>query len=338
MKTTKNIFLVLALVAVLLFCSVGAFAAEETEPALVGYQLNLGDDLTLRMFVEAQSNTVVEVSVAGKTTSYDLSTITPDENGRYVIAAHMAATQMTETITLNFMQGGVSVSQKTYTIRQYALEILQGDYPDKTKAMVQQMLNYGAAAQQYFGVNTEKLANAGYEITEEVTLPAEYEATVVSGSIDGMQFYGASLVCGNKLALRYYFTGSVDGVSYGDYEVIEKNGMHYVEVPGINPQDYAKSITLTATKGEDKLSVSYSPLYYIIRMSEKGSTELKTLLNALYGYHSAAVEYVKRLSQEGAFFGAAGGYTTTNGFDISKDQGENATIQAVGNAPVFTPK
>lgn len=165
MKTTKNIFLVLALVAVLLFCSVGAFAAEETEPALVGYQLNLGDDLTLRMFVEAQSNTVVEVSVAGKTTSYDLSTMTPDENGRYVIAAHMAATQMTETITLNFMQGGVSVSQKTYTIRQYALEILQGDYPDKTKAMVQHMLNYGAAAQQYFGINTGNLANDGYEMS-----------------------------------------------------------------------------------------------------------------------------------------------------------------------------
>ena len=34
-----------------------------------------------------------------------------------------------------------------------------------------------------------------------------------------------------------------------DYAVTEKDGMHYVEVAGINPQDYCNAITLTATKG-----------------------------------------------------------------------------------------
>ena len=283
--------------------------------------------LTLHFYVKADSATDVTATVNEKTDSYDLGSMEPDANGQYVISVALAAAQMTEEITLDFVKNGASVLQKIYSIRGYADAILEGNYSAKTKELVRHMLNYGAAAQQYFGVNTEKLANAGYEITEEVTLPAEYEAIAVSGSIAGMQFYGASLVFDNKIAVRYYFTGSVDGVSYGDYEVIEKNGMHYVEVPGINPQDYAKSIAITATKGEESMTVSYSPLNYIIRMSEKGSDDLKTLINALYGYHAAAVEYVNNAG----FFGSAYGYETDSQMDLIADTGANTGTVSVAN-------
>ena len=335
MKTTKNIFLVLALVAVLLFCSVGVFAAEETEPALVGYQLNLGDDLTLRMFVEAQSNTVVEVSVAGKTTSYDLSTMTPDENGRYVIAAHMAATQMTETITLNFMQGGVSVSQKTYTIRQYALEILQGDYPDKTKAMVQHMLNYGAAAQQYFGINTGNLANDGYEMSYEAQLPEGYEKVELSGGISDVQPVGATLLFKEKITLRYIFdaeslegvTFSANGVTYTPKET-NTQGQYYVDVPGISPQEYATRVKLSATKGEETLAITYSPMHYIVRMSKKSeNTAMKALVNALHGYHEIAIEYTRKTG----LFGEVDVNKTDSQMDLSADNGAHTGTVTVGN-------
>ena len=338
-KHTRILSLLLAMIMVFSLFPVSAFATETGTPAVVSQQLNLGDDLTMHFYVTAEVNTVVNATVNGETIQHDLSKMTPDSNGQYVIAVKLAAAQMTEAITLDFLQNDVSVLQKTYSVRDYAVAILEGNYPENTKNMVLYMLGYGAAAQNYFGVNTGALANAGYN-TEAVQLPTEYEAMAINGAVDGMRFYGASLVFENQIAVRYYFKAdSTEGVTFtangARYNAVAKNGMHYVEIPGINPQDYAKSITLTAAKGEEKLSVSYSPLNYIIRMSEKGSTELKTLLNALYGYHSAAVEYVKRLSQEGAFFGAAGGYTTTNGFDISKDQGENATIQAVGNAPQY---
>ena len=338
-KHTRILSLLLAMIMVFSLFPVSAFATETGTPAVVSQQLNLGDDLTMHFHVTAEENTVVNATVNGNTTQHDLSQMAPDSNGQYVIAVKLAAAQMTEAITLDFLQNDVSVLQKTYSVRDYAVAILEGNYPENTKNMVLYMLGYGAAAQNYFGVNTGALANAGYN-TEAVQLPTEYEAMAINGAVDGMRFYGASLVFENQIAVRYYFKAdSTEGVTFtangARYNAVAKNGMHYVEIPGINPQDYAKSITLTAAKGEEKLSVSYSPLNYIIRMSEKGSTELKTLLNALYGYHSAAVEYVKRLSQEGAFFGAAGGYTTTNGFDISKDQGENATIQAVGNAPQY---
>ena len=332
-KHTRILLLFLAMIMVFSLLPAGVFAAENSAPEVVYQQLSLGDDLTMHFYVKADSATDVTVTVNKKTDSYDLGSMEPDANGQYVISVALAAAQMTEDITLDFVKNGASVLQKIYSIRGYADAILEGNYSAKTKELVRHMLNYGAAAQQYFGVNTNKLANAGYEIKQEVTLPAEYKATVVSGGIDGMQFYGASLVCDNKLAVRYYFTGSVDGVSYGDYEVIEKYGMHYVEVPGINPQDYAKSITLTATKGEENLSVSYSPLNYIIRMSETdSSTELKALLKALYGYHAAAVEYVNNAG----FFGEAYGYVTDSQMNLFADTGANkGTVNVANNGISF---
>ena len=39
------------------------------------------------------------------------------------------------------------------------------------------------------------------------------------------------------------------------------------------------------------LTVTYGPMNYIVRMNEKGSDALKTLLKALYNYHLAAKAY-----------------------------------------------
>lgn len=338
MNKTKLLSLIMAVIMVLGMLPMSVFAAEPAAPEVVSQQLNLSDDLTMRFYVKADSNTVVNATVAGVTSAYNLSTMTADENGQYVVPVSLAAAQMSEEITLDFLQNGENVLQKTYTIRDYAVTILEGNYPARTKKMVRYMLHYGAKAQQYFDVNTGSLVNVGYEITEEAALPSEYEAMSVSGSVSGLRFYGASLVFENKIAVRYYFTGSVEGVDFGDYDAISKGDMYYVEVPGINPQDYAKNITLSVTKGAETLAVSYSPLNYIIRMSEKGNDELKALLNALYGYHTAAIEYVKNKEQEGMFFGSAGSFVSSPVIDLSTDCGEMPylVLDAHKSTPLYT--
>ncbi len=327
MKLKKFLAVVISFVMLLAMFPATVLAADNTAPEVVSQQLSLGDDLTLKFYVKADSATVVNVTVNGNSVAYDLGTMQTDNDGYYVIPARLAAAQMTEEIALVFLQNDVPVLQKTYTIRDYAVAILEGNYPATTKNLVRNMLGYGAKAQQYFGVNTENLADVGYENTDAVTLPTECEAMSVSGSISGLKFYGASLVFDNKIAVRFYFTGSVDSVNFGDYDVVAKNGLYYVEVPGINPQDYDKSIVLSASKAEETLTVSYSPLNYILRMSEKGSETLKLLLSALYGYHAAAVEYVNHTG----FFGNAYGYATASQMDLSADTGANTGTVTVAN-------
>lgn len=95
----------------------------------------------------------------------------------------------------------------------------------------------------------------------------------------------------NKIAVRYYFTVTGDVNSYTftvngtEYEPVQKDNMYYIEVADINPQDLDDAITVAVN---DTLTVSYSPMNYIVRMSTKGSENLKALMKALYNYHLAA--------------------------------------------------
>ena len=75
---------------------------------------------------------------------------------------------------------------------------------------------------------------------------------------------------------------------------LQNHGLYYIDVEGINPQDLDTAITVLVTKGTDELNVTYNPMCYIMRMyNGKGSDSLKALLQAMYGYHLAAKEYVK---------------------------------------------
>ena len=115
----------------------------------------------------------------------------------------------------------------------------------------------------------------------------------VTDKISGLSFYGASLVYRDRIAVRYYFTGDVTGCTFtangNTYTPVAKDGMYYIEIADILPQNLDQQITLTVTdaSGND-LTVTYGPMNYIVRMNEKGSVELQNLLKALYNYHLAA--------------------------------------------------
>ena len=72
------------------------------------------------------------------------------------------------------------------------------------------------------------------------------------------------------------------------------NGLYYVEVADINPQDLGNNIELIVCDTEgNMLTVIYSPLTYITRMyNGNGSANLKALLQAMYGYFDAAKNFV----------------------------------------------
>ena len=71
---------------------------------------------------------------------------------------------------------------------------------------------------------------------------------------------------------------------------IEKDGMYYVEVADINPQDLDDAVEVAVTCADQTLTVAYSPMNYIVRMYNKETTSdnLKALLAAMYTYHVAA--------------------------------------------------
>ena len=300
MKTAKKFFallLVISLMASMLAMGVSATGGAQ----IVSQQLSLGDDLTMRFGVEVdsqyQSDAVISVTVAGKTDSYNVAEMTAND-GKYVVSVDLAAAQMTDAIEVKVVSGETELDADEYSVRAYCQYLLNGDYTDATKQMVKEVLNYGAKAQVYFNYNANDLANAGYALETTATVPTEGYEMTVDGSVAGINLYGASMLFNSKIAVRYYFsisdisgyTFTANGVSYE--AVAKQEGLYYVEIGDINPQEYADMINLTVSDGTDSLVVGYCPLSYIIRMNKKtSSVEMKDLLAAMYSYYLEAISF-----------------------------------------------
>ena len=215
---------VLLLVLMLLvgLLPVGAFAAESTGAEVKGRVLHLGADLTLRLYTSIEdaykTDGVVTVSVGNQVkNTYNVNEMTAGENGYYEFCANFAAAQITETITLRLVSGGNEVYTYETTAKDYLEDLLQYETATASdKRLALQLMTYGAAAQQYFGYKEDTLANAGYELTSQVTVP-EALSPVIKGSVDGVSFYGASMLLQDVVSLRLYFNvpgGDVSGYTF----------------------------------------------------------------------------------------------------------------------------
>ena len=286
-------------------------------------QLSLSDDLTMRFDLLVsdtyKETATVTVTVGGEVVADNVlfSTLADGTTGCKRVEVALAAAQMMDDIVITISNDGTVLFEETYSVKAYAQYLLDGDYGSKTENLANAVLNYGANAQLFFGYNTDNLANAGLTAPEAVEIPEVNTENMVSGGIDGVIFNGASLVFVSKVAVRFYFyvDSNISEYTFSTGAApVYKDGRYYVEVSGINPQDYGKDIVLTVTKGGQEMTITYSPMAYISRMYGKTTDEsLKNLLMAMYQYHRAAVAYVAEDVVRGDYFAA----------------GESATIDVV---------
>ncbi len=296
----KMCTIVLALCMLIGILPVSVLAEDSVNTRIVSQQLSLGDDLTMRFYAQIESSyiddAVMTVATGGNTATYAIKNMAAEKDGTYLFSTDLAAAQMTESINLTLVSGGTEILSKTYSIQDYAISLLQGNYTNETKALVREMLNYGAKAQLYFDYKTDDLANTGYTTDTTAKIPEEIPQIAVNGRVSGITYYGAAMVFESKLAVRYYFAASsgVDGYTFAvgenTYKPEPKDGLYYIEVPGINPQDMDTLMEVAVTDGTDTLTISYSPMHYITRMysHENSSDALKELLQAAYDYYTAA--------------------------------------------------
>lgn len=269
---------------------------------------NIAANFHIRVADSVSTNAAIHVSDGYGTTEYPLEQLNKDENGDYIVTAYLAAAQIADPIVVQLHDGDAQGEEHTYNAVDYAHYILDGAYSANTKSMVKAMLDYGAAAQYYFDYNTENPANYGLETEETADIP-EVTSTMVTGNVDGIRFYGASLVFASKVAVRYYFVvdGDISSYTFGGYEAVKSDELYYVEIPDINPQDYTEDIVLSVSDGSNTMDITYSPLCYISRMYYKNTNALLTdLVEAMYIYGLAAQTYIENPDEQamGAAFRA----------------------------------
>ncbi len=259
--------------------------APTIESPVSGWSITLQDDICVNFKIDLAPTDTVQTIVNGEPVSCTLT-----DTG---FSVDVAAAQMCDPIAISI--NGQPL-QETYSVRSYANAILNGDYDAPTKELVKSMLLYGGAAQAFFGHSTDNLASE--DISPLEAEPVGEIKTTVTGKLENLQFYGATLLHASKTAVRIYFTGSTEGLHFAangqTVTALEKDGRYYVEIGGILPQELDKAVEVTVTDGTESMTVSYSPMDYILRMYRKtnSSEQIKSLVKALFGYYQAAKTYI----------------------------------------------
>ena len=275
---------------------------QQTADPFHSYNLALGDDIAMNILLELTDAQASEgtacVTVNDVTTDYDLMDL-PVVDGKYKLTIHLAAAQMTDAVEVELLLAD-GRTEKAYSVAEYASYILKdttGTYNQKTKDLVLAMLHYGAAAQKYFNYNAGNPANDGW--TDTVTnIPVKMQYSAVQNAVDGIAHYGATLLHRENIATRFYFvlTGNktIDAFTVkcgnSSLKINPKDGLYYVEIDGILPQDLDREVTVTVN---GTMQISYSPLNYIYNVynNTQSPDSLKALVQQLYDYHLAAKAY-----------------------------------------------
>lgn len=109
-------------------------------------------------------------------------------------------------------------SALTYSVKQYAMNMLGKTDDQVLKTLLTDMLNYGAEAQKYFGVNADKLVNAELSEAEQACATAAEpvltnQKRLISQVGAKVWFEGCSLSLERNVTINYYLDLSTSGLS-----------------------------------------------------------------------------------------------------------------------------
>ena len=235
----------------------------------------------------------------------------------YQFTIALTAKQMNDKVTLKVFTGedaavalyrhsnGEDVTETgyVYSVQDYIQKTLENpESPEKLKALVQAMSDYGSLAQVQFEYNLENLAEVKGDL-DSVTLDsvAKYAPKVTEGAATGVTFVGPSLVLKTETALRLYFELAEGEI--GDYTFKVGTKMKtptetadgwMIEIPNISAKDLDKVYTVKVTSGDGTvLTLKVSALSYVYNTlnSETSDAKLVNLVKGVYLYNQAANAY-----------------------------------------------
>ena len=220
---------------------------------------------------------------------------------RYRFGYKVFAKNMVDAVTAQFMNEDGTVGEpKTFSVVQYCAAAME-QYSDNEKliAVCKAMLNYGAAAQTHFGYKTDDLANASLSDADKFVADMDTAAYVheITGAEEGIKPVSAKLILDNDVAIRITFqlTGdkAIEDYTFTiDGEVVTPvatGDRYYIELDGIAASKFDNFYAFSV----GGLTVRYCVLSYANMVyGSKASQNLKDLMDAMYAYHEATVNYL----------------------------------------------
>ncbi len=214
----------------------------------------------------------------------------------YIFGCTVAAKEMNDRISAQLFAKGKAGRIYEYTVCEYGQYILDhpADYDDTTIAVAQAMLDYGSAAQVYFGKDTALPSEDYLDRTNYVDVSDIVASEPVQSLPEDITFEGATLTLRSETSLSLYFLSETELTFSNDtYEVekayVTEDGKRYqvARIRGIKAEDLGKTVTLTVN---GTYTISYSPMYYCRLAISKNAPEAD-LCRALFLFKKASEAY-----------------------------------------------
>lgn len=198
----------------------------EDADAFAGASISLESDFSLHFYVpeallaEAEEAWVVfnKPTAAGELTEtcYDsYAALLGELPCRVFRFEHISAAELSTEVTATLfyrVNGEDRMSDPlSYSVRQYAMNMLASTEDAALKTLLVDMLNYGAEAQQYFGVKPEDLANANLTAAQAGFATAaapelHSDRALAFDPNAAVSFEGCSLSLEKQVAVNYYLS------------------------------------------------------------------------------------------------------------------------------------
>ena len=203
--------------------------------------------------------------------------------GHYVFGySNIAAKQMADEITIVIYNADGEAISNEYvdSIQSYVMRNV--DKKDaESKALMVDMLNYGAAAQVYYGYNAEDLANAQLSDAQKAYGTAEL-TEITDGRVKGANYLGTRLELGSSIGMQMNFAGTtadmyavIEFTNHGGTEISERvapteiDGVYLINITQIAVADGRIPVTVTVYNADGNVygTATDSMASYIARMS-----------------------------------------------------------------------
>jgi len=265
-----------------------------------GATVSLGGNIGVNLYMELDdsikdnNNAYMQIELPnGETVSEavkDAKVSVVDGKNYYVFSCEVSAKEMSDKIKVQMIVDNNPIgAEYTYSVKEYADKLLDGNNNETEKNLVKAMLNYGDYANAYFNGESLDTPVELSNVTAETL--ADFSMNSNGSLPNGIEYYGSSLLLESDTTLRHYFKVD-DGTNVSKYGFTgNKGNYYYIDRSGISA-DNLDSVC-RSTVGD--YVISYSPMSYAYAvLSNKNSSEsLKNVVRALYLYNQTADAYKK---------------------------------------------
>lgn len=227
-----------------------------------------------------------------------------ENNGTYKFSLKLRPDQMADLITAQVVYSdGSKGNTVDYSVTKYADNVKE-DTDTTTSDLIDAMLYYGAATQNYTGNNTDNPANGNVDtiFDSNVQISDDYKMSL-TGTVNGIKVKGARLIADSltSIKVKYQVTeGSIDDFTFTcdgtELTPVKQGDFYYVYIRDISPDNIDKMYNIVVTdKNGNSRTLVYSALTYAKSIIEdttgKYPESLVNMMKALYYYNKAADAY-----------------------------------------------